>query len=140
MNEEEKPVPVMEALADGFGCLMMIVLMFGVMGGLFFLRLEQAKEMVKTYQKDLTTEAGHVIGRVKTVETWKAEKFVHKDGDATFTLDITDRTKVIFEDGRTKELLGMPKEPIPTDKDVVVVWAKFDLLLEVVPAEEYKKR
>ena len=127
-------------MQDGLGFLLMIVLMVGVIGGLFFLRLEQAKEMVKTYQKDLTIEAGYVIGRVKTVETWKAEKFVHKDGDVTFTLDATDRTKVIFEDGRTKELLGMPKEPIPTDKDVAIIWAKFDLLLEVVPAEEYRKR
>jgi hypothetical protein len=58
----------------------------------------------------------------------------------TLTLDITDRTRITFEDGRSKELLGMPKDSVPKDKDVVVIWAKYDLLLEIVDAEEYKKR
>lgn len=136
----EKQESPLDAVADGLGCLMMMLLIVGVFVGMFFLRIEQAKQIAKDLQHDMTTRHGYVIGRVKSVETWKAEKFVHKEGDMTLTLDVTDRCRVTFEDGRTKELLGMPKEPIPTDKDVAITWAKYDLFLEAVDAEEFKKR
>lgn len=136
---EQKESPA-EAFADAIGCLLFPLLMIGIFVGVFMLRMEQAKHIVEDLQHDLTTEQGHLVGRVKTVETWKAERFVEKQGNMTLTLDITDRTRITFEDGRSKEFLGMPKEAVPKDKDVVIIWAKYDVLLEVVDAEEYKKR
>lgn len=143
MSEEQPSVgeaSVGEASADAIGFLLFPLLMIAVFVGLFMLRMEQAKEIVKDLKHNLETPAGHLTGRVKTVETWKAEKFVDKQGDMTLTLDITDRTRITFEDGRSKELLGIPKEAVPKDKDIVIIWAKYDILLEVVDAEEYKKR
>lgn len=137
MSQKESPG---EAFADAVGMMLFPLLIITIFGLIFMLRVEQAKELVKDLQHDMTTPSGHLTGRVKTVETWKAEKFVDKQGDMTLTLDITDRTRITFEDGRSKELLGMPKEAVPKDKDVVIIWAKYDLLLEVVDAEEYKKR
>jgi hypothetical protein len=136
----EKQESAAEAFADAIGCLIFPLLMIAVFVGIFMLRVEQVKQIAKDLKHDMTTPAGHLTGRVKTVETWKAENFTEKQGDMTLTLDITDRTRITFEDGRSKELLGMPKDAVPKDKDVVVVWAKYDLLLEIVDAEEYKKR
>lgn len=139
MDEQQKESPG-AAIADALGCLMIPLLMVGIFALFFMLRVEQAKQIAQDYHKDLTTPAGHVIGKVKSVETWQTEKFVHKEGNLTLTLPITDRCKITFVDGRSKEFLGMPKEAVPTDKEVAIVWARFDLLLEVVDAEEFKKR
>lgn len=126
----------MESLA----CAMFPMIIIGFVVCFVLLQIEGAKNIAKQYQKDLTTQHGFVIGRVQKIETWKDEPFKHKDGRMTLTLDITDRCRVTFTDGRTKEMIGMPKEAIPTDKDVAIVWARFDLFLEAVDAEEFKKR
>jgi hypothetical protein len=139
MSDQQKE-PIGAAIVEELGCLLIPLVMVVVFVLLTMLRFEQAKQVVQDYQKDLNTPYGHVIGKVKSVETWQAEKFVHKEGNLTLTLPITDRCKITFVDGRTKELLGMPKEAVPTDKEVAIVWARFDLLLEVVDAEEFKKR
>jgi hypothetical protein len=34
----------------------------------------------------------------------------------------------------------MPKDTVPTDKEMTFIWGGFDILLEVVDAEEFKKR
>lgn len=135
MAEEQKP-----NFGEALGAALFAVCIIAIIGCIFMLKIEGAKEMAKEYQKALSTPYGHAIGKVKSVETWKAEKFVHKEGNATLTLDITDRCKVTFEDGRTKEMLGMPKEAIPTGKEIAIVWAKYDLFLEAVDAEEFRKR
>jgi len=140
MAEKPKLPPPAEAFADAIGCLLFPLLMIAIFVGMFMFRVEQVKEVAKDYSEKMTTPKGHMIGRVKSVETWKDEKFVEKQGNVTITLNITDRTRVVFEDGRSKELLGVPKEAIPKDKDVVIIWAEYDLLLEVLDAEEFKKR
>ena len=127
-------------LAEAWDCVLWIVCMVAIFIGVFVLRIESVKNMAKEMQKDLTTQYGYAIGKVKTVETWKADKFIRKEGNMTLTLDITDRCKVVFEDGRSKEMIGMPKTAIPTNKEVAIIWSKYDLFLEAVDAEEFKKR
>jgi hypothetical protein len=129
-----------DALAAAILAMCFLLLMGGIIVGGFFLQLEAAKNTMTQLQKDLSTENGHLTGKVSKVETWKAEKFSEKDGNITITLDITDRCRITFEDGRSKEFLGMPKEPVPTDKLVTVTWAKYDLFLAAVDAAEYKAK
>jgi len=134
------PIFVVEKMADieetdSIGCLLWLPILFIFISlGIFFLHAEQAKQITK----DMTTPVGHLTGRVKTVETWKADKFTEEQGN--LTSEITDRTRITFEDGRSKEFIGIPKDTVPKDKDVAVVWAKFDFLLEILPVEEYNKR
>lgn len=128
------------SVADGFGTAAFVLAILGIVFLVFLLRVETAKKLAEDYTKDLTTPRGHLIGKVAKVETWKAEPFQHKENGGTLTLEITDRCRITFTDGRSKELVGMPKETVPTDKEVAVVWARFDILLEIVDAEEFKKR
>jgi len=139
-TSEPRKEPLRPAIIDAVGCVAIPLLMLGIFFLIITLRLDQAKQMIEGYQKDLSTPVGHVIGKVKTVETWQADAFVHKEGNARLTLHITDRCKITFVDGRSKELLGMPKEAVPTDKEVAIVWARFNLLLEVVDAAEFLRR
>lgn len=138
MSKQQETVG--QKIAEGIGCGAMIALV--VMGfiAMCTFQIESAKQIAKDLQNDLTTERGVVFGKVQKVETWKDEKFVHKEGRMTVTLDITDRCRVTFTDGRSKEMIGMPKNPIPTDKEVAVTWAKYDLFLDAVDAEEYRKK
>lgn len=138
----EKPVesPAIAAVMDVLGCFVGIVFAVAIVGVVFALRIGIVLNTAEKYQKDMTTSHGHVIGKVKTVESWRIEPVSHKEGSLTITLDYKDRTKITFEDGRSKELLGLPKEPIPTDKEVAVIWAKYDIFLEAVDAEEFRKR
>lgn len=139
----EKPVEENSTIAlfvDVLGCCFVILFVVIIFGGVLALRMGMVLDTANNYQKNMTTPYGHVIGKVKTVESWKGEPVIHKEGSLTITLDIKDRTKVTFEDGRSKELLGLPKEPIPTDKEVAIIWAKYDIFLEAVDAEEFRKR
>jgi hypothetical protein len=129
MNEN----PKLSIVADVLVGILFVILFFG---GVFVLRMSVVLDTASKYQKDMTTPHGYVIGKVKTVESWKGEPVVHKDGNLTIILDERDRTKVTFEDGRSKELLGLPKEPISIGKEVAIVWAKYDIFLEAVDAED----
>jgi hypothetical protein len=136
-RQEESPA---EAFADAIGMVAKLILTFGVIGGIFYLRVTTLQNAAKEFQEEVGKPIGHLIGRVDKVETWTEDKFTTKEGGLQVTLEITDRTRITFDDGRSKEFLGIPKETVPTDKDVAVVWTKYNILIEIVDAEEYKGR
>ncbi len=136
---EERLSPT-EAAAEAFLFMLKMFLMIGVVVGIFYLRYEALKDAVEDFSDEVGKPVGHLVGRVEKVETWDGGDYVEKDGNMTLTLGIKDRTRITFEDGRSKEFLGIPKEPVPKDKDIVVVWTKYNILLEIVDAEEYKQR
>lgn len=98
-NKEQEAPAWLEAI--------MFLLMLVAMGALFVscmaFRVEQAKEIIESHKKEVTTEYGHLIGKVKTIENYKGDKPTFKEGEITITFDIYDRTKITFEDGRTKK-------------------------------------
>lgn len=136
MDDEERP-NFGEAVAEAF---LFVMLPIVIIGGTFALKYNYAVEKAEQIRKAITTQQGYVIGTVEKVETWEEENFTHKEGNMTLTLEITDRTRVTFTDGRTKELLGMPKEAIPTDKEVAITWAQYNILLEVMDAHDFRER
>lgn len=137
---DEPKEGILGGILDAIGCLCGILLFIGLFVGMTMLRFEGAKNALQNEVREATTPQGYLIGRVKSVETWQAEPYVEKDGNMTLTLQITDRCRVLFEDGRSKEFLGMPREPIPTDKDVAITYGKYNVFLEAVPAEEFRKK
>lgn len=135
MNDTKEPPAWIASLLLTFAAFLFVILIMLMIKS----RIDTAQSIVETIKKDTTTEFGHLIGKVKTVENYKAENAVIKEGNATLELYITDRTKITFEDGRTKELLGIPEKAIPTDREIVIIWAKYDIYLKYMEIADYKK-
>lgn len=134
--KQEEQVSFGEALADA----MIFLVPVAIFIGLFAMRFQYAQEMAKELSHQLSTEQGHIIGTVAEIETWEEENFESKKGNMTVTLEIRDRTRLTFTDGRSKELLGIPKEEVPKDKEVAVTFAAYNVLLEIMDADEYRSR
>jgi hypothetical protein len=136
MSGEEK-LSVAETIAEALGGLLFFAVLIGLLVVLpIASQLESAKELTK----DLAEPHSYLIGKVKSVETRQAEDYTEKQGNMTLTITIKDRTLITFQDGRSKEFLGVPKEPISTEKEVAIVFNKYNVILEIVDAEEYKKK
>lgn len=126
--------------AEAFGCAIMAAAIVALIMILFFASIESAQKTATNWFEKSKTPQGYVTGKVANVKTWQEDDFKYKEGNLTLTLPIKDRCEVTFSDGRSKKFVGMPKDTVPTDKEVTFVWAGFDILLEVVDAEEFKKR
>lgn len=135
MSEEKVSVP--EAIAEALGGILFFAVMFGLM---IVLPIMGQLESYKELSKDLEEPHSYIIGKVKSVDTRQAEDYTEKQGNMTLTINIKDRTTVTFQDGRSKEFLGVPKEPISTEKEVAIVFNKYNVILEILDAEEYKKK
>lgn len=139
MSQQNQETPA-QSVAEAIGCG---IIMAGVAA--FFLivltsNVEWAKKTGNEWLERSKTPAGYMTGKVTNVKTWQEEDFKHKEGNMTLTLPIRDRCEITFSDGRTRKFVGMPKDTVPTDKEITIIWGGFDILLEVVDAEEFKKR
>lgn len=121
---------------DAVGVLGLIALPVFVWLFIIQLNMRQVKNLEADYKKPFYT----LRGVITKVETWELpENPSWKEGNATVTMLNKSKTKIVFADGRTKELHGFPKGPAPKDEAVVIanrVW----LLLEIVDAQEYDAR
>ena len=111
-GNEDLPVSekILGSVVSAFFFFCFCLIIFFAVGFTFTFKLNQAKELSKTLSKEHTIPYGHLIGRIKSVETWEADDFITDVNGFTITLHIKDRCKIIFEDGRSKELLGIPIE------------------------------
>lgn len=137
-NKSEQQPSIPEALGEAAGCLLPLL----IVGLIFLLGFVSLQERAKQIANDFGVVAGELRGKVKEVKTWQLDEdpVVEKEGRMTLTLKVRDKTKITFEDGRSKEFFGMPKKPVPTDKEVVITHNKYMMLLEIVEAEEFDKR
>lgn len=135
MRDEERLSPL-EALAEA----MFFLFILAIPIGMFALKFQQAQTMATELSQELSTEKGHIFGTIEEIETWEEGDYKSKVGGMTLTLQIKDRTRFTFKDGRSKEVLGIPETEVPKDKEVAVTWAAHGVLREVIDAEEYRSR
>jgi len=102
--------------------------------------ISSAFKWIEDKRKQFKEEQGHVIGVISSIETTIEEPFIHSEGNIKFTTSVRERTLFKFEDGRVKKVIGVPKEPVPIGEEIAVTWTIYDILREVVDAEEYRSR
>ncbi len=118
---------------EAFGCALLAAVVAMLLGFIVLYMIEHEND-----------EIGHLIGKVKSCETFEAEDFqVFNDPDGNKIMrryPTRDRCRITFEDGRSKVLVGMPSEAIPTDRDIAVFWKRNEMILGWEDADEHKKR
>lgn len=131
-----------EALADGLGCLLPMLLFLAVIilgcGG--FIQFTQ-EEMKKAEAKRETIE-----GVVEKVESYIVEPPVEteeekekKKNRTTITIGpghVRERTKVTFQDGRSKEFFGVFPKPMDKGKYYIITFNGFNRVVEINEKED----
>lgn len=126
----------LEALAEAFGALCFIILIIGIIGISTVGRIYMFEDEVKSLQKQYA-EISSIEGEIYKIENYTGpDKIVDKKGNITITLTIsTDRTKIYFKDGRSKEFIGMPKKPIEIGKYYKITYHKYNILGQITEVE-----
>jgi hypothetical protein len=118
---------------EAFSCALLTSAVFMLLGFIVLYMIEHKDD-----------EVGHLIGRVKSCETFESKElqmFSDSDGKNVVRVYPTnDRCRITFEDGRSKVLFGLPAEAVPIDRDVAVFWKRGEELLGWENADDHKRR
>ena len=141
MAQEQKE-SFLAALAESLGCLFIILLFGGLMVLGLFSNISRLTREAESINKEIERET-IIEGELAKLENYKGDDKIIEDrgGNITFTLKVgPDRTRFHFKDGRTKELIGMPKKPMEVGKYYKIRYnSKYNLLIDFELVENERK-
>lgn len=84
----------------------------------------------------------HITGQIEKIECWLVEKdkVIHNGNGFKITTPVQERMKITFTDGRLKEFIGVSREPIPTNTEVVIIFIpKYNVFVKFMTLDEFQK-